>query len=462
MDEAVPAAGGAGRLRRQLSSLAVLLLTLSSLSPVVSVYGFGSDVLQHAGTGAVLLFLVGIATTVVWTMLYAELGAAYPYAGGDYVGVGTILGPAAGIATLAVWAALAAPAVAFNAQIVATYLGGVASFGSALPVTLAALLAALVVALCSVRSSAVITGLFLVVEMLTVLALIAAGLWHPVRGFAAALIHPQMLSGGRLVPASLGVMALSSVTAVYATAGGNQAIFFGEELRDPHRRMGGVIIWAGMIGALATALPVISVAMGVRHPAAIFGAAAPLSAFVTAVGGPAAGRALSAAVALATFNALIVQIMIMARLYFSLGRDGIFQGWVSTALARVYGPTGVPWAATLVIGALSGACCLLSAHFLAVLLSGLVVFTLALVSCAVWVGRRRGLTGAPGYWRSPLFPLAPVLGLALAASFLAANLADADAGRPGMAVLGAGIALALLWYWRVLRRRPGGWRPRLP
>src|SRR5579862_7630189 len=95
----------AGRLHRQLSSFGVLLLTLSCLSPVFSVYGIGSDVLQHAGTGAVVLFLLGLAAAVVWAVVYAELGSAYPYAGGDYVGVGSTLGPWAGFASLTLWAA---------------------------------------------------------------------------------------------------------------------------------------------------------------------------------------------------------------------------------------------------------------------------------------------------------------------------------------------------------------------
>ena len=96
---------GAGQLHRQLTSFGALLLTLSCLSPVFSVYGIGGDVLQHAGTGAAALFLIGIAAAVVWAVIYAELGSAYPYAGGDYVAVGTILGPWAGFASLTIWVA---------------------------------------------------------------------------------------------------------------------------------------------------------------------------------------------------------------------------------------------------------------------------------------------------------------------------------------------------------------------
>src|SRR5471032_867772 len=75
----VPGAGDANRLHRKLASFGVLLLTLSCLSPVLSIYGVGSDVLLHAGTGAAGMFICGIGVAVVWAVVYAELGSAYPY-----------------------------------------------------------------------------------------------------------------------------------------------------------------------------------------------------------------------------------------------------------------------------------------------------------------------------------------------------------------------------------------------
>src|SRR6185437_746750 len=72
-------APAAGQLHRKLNSFGVLLLTLSCLSPVLSIYGVGSDVLQHAGTGAAGLFMVGIAVAAIWAIVYAELGSAFPY-----------------------------------------------------------------------------------------------------------------------------------------------------------------------------------------------------------------------------------------------------------------------------------------------------------------------------------------------------------------------------------------------
>lgn len=456
-------ANGRGRLHQRLSSFGVLLLTLSCLSPVFSIYGVGSDVLQHAGEGAANLFLIGVAAALVWAVVYAELGSAYPYAGGDYVGVGSILGPWAGAVTLAIWAVTSGPSAAFEAKIIGDYVSELAPRIPIGLVVYGSLGLAVVISLLAVRASAVVTGLFLAVEAVAVLVLIGLGLARPERGLAGVLVHPMAVgAGGVLIPASIAVLAIGAVSAVYGTVGGNQAIYFGEELRDPHRRMGRVIIAACLIGAVATALPVIAVVIGARDFPAMVRSPAPIAAFVSQAASPLAGRALSAGVSLAIFNAMIVQVMTNARLFFSLGRDRLFPGEaINRFIAGVHHRSGAPRAATLVVGAFSAVCCLLDSHTLLVFLTGLLVYGWSLVCLAVLTGRRKGLTGQAGYWRSPLFPLAPLLGLAMAAVFTMADLNDKAAGRPSLIVLGAVVAAAVLWSELVLKRRPGGWTPAL-
>jgi amino acid transporter len=450
------------RLHRKLSSFGVLLLTLSCLSPVFSIYGVGSDVLLHAGTGAAGMFVCGIGVALVWAVVYAELGSAYPYSGGDYVGVGSILGPWAGIASLTVWAVTQGPIIAFLAKTIAIYVSDLSPAAPPTIVTFAVLAAATAIALLAVRTSALVTGIFLGVEMLAVAVLLGAGLWHPVRSLTDVVLHPVTLgTAGTLAPVAIGAMALAGVSAAYATTGGNQAISFGEELVSPHSRMGRVVILAGLIGAFTVAVPIIAVVLGARDLPSLLKSPAPFSTFVASVAGPAMGRALSAGVILAIFNALIAQMMFSARLFFSLGRDEIFHGPVNALLARVHTPSGAPRAATWVSGAIAAGCCLVSTHMLVVFTAGLTVYSLALVSFAVLVGRLRHLTGQAGYWRSPLYPLAPILGLILAVVFGIADLLDADAGRPGLLLLGTLIGAGLLWHHLVLRRRPGGWTPRV-
>ena len=448
-------------LNRRLTPFAALLLTLSCLSPVFSVYGPGAAVLRESGTGAVALFTLGIAVAAVWGMIYAELGSAYPYAGGDYVGVGSILGPAAGFACLALWALTVLPLNAYFAELVATYARQVFPATPVWPWVYGALLGALAVALLAVRASALITGAFLAIELVSVLALVIAGFAHPAAGAWTAILHPRLPTAGGAVPVGAVALGLGAVTAAFATVGGNQAIVFGEELIYPHTNMGRVLLTACLLGAIATALPVIAVAIGAADDPAIFASATPFTAYVRLVAGPWAGSALNAAVALALFNALIAQIMFSARLWFSFARDRIFPAVLNTRLATVHGASGTPRIATVTVGLLSAACCGLGAHVLLVFISGLIVYALAFASAAVLLGRIRGRTGGPDRWRSPLFPLAPVLGLIVAYAFGAADWADTSVGRPSLLILGAALAAALVWYRVVLGRRPGGWAPRL-
>ncbi len=348
----------------------MLLLTLSCLSPVFSIYGIGSDVLLHAGTGAAGMFICGIGAALVWAVVYAELGSAYPYAGGDYVGVGSILGPWAGFASLTVWAVTQGPSIAFLARTIATYVSDLEPAASPIIVTFMALGAAAAIALLAVRTSAFVTGIFLAIEILAVLVLIGAGLWHPARSLAEVVLHPVTLGvSGTMGPVAIGAMALAGVSAAYATTGGNQAIVFGEELTEPHRHMGRVILLAGLIGAFATAVPVIAVVMGADDLPSILKSPAPFSAFIASVAGPAAGHALSAGVIVAIFNALIAQIMFSARLFFSFGRDEISHPAVNAVLARVHRTSGAPRAATWAVSVIAAACCLLDTHVLIVFIS---------------------------------------------------------------------------------------------
>jgi amino acid transporter len=454
------AVASAPLLRRELSAFAVLMLTLSCLSPIQSIYGVGSDVLQHAGTGAALLFLLALLPAMAWALVYAEIASAFPYAGGDYVAVGTILGPWAGFSTLTVWMVTGFPLTALAAKFNAIYLVEVFPGLPLSATTYAVLLASILLALPKVRTSAIITGIFLAIEMLGVVALIASGLWHPTRDLAAVLREPLVTNGtGSLVQVSLGALALGAVGAAYATMGGNQAITFGEEMHEPHQKMGRVILAAASIGAVATALPVVCVVLGAHDLSTVLQSSAPISAYFTAKVGPLASRVMSGCVALAIFNATIASNMFYGRIAYSLGRDETLPQRASAWLGTIDSKSGVPRNATIAIGVVSAACCVFSTHALVTFGTGLTTFAIGLISCAVLVGRLKGLTGQHRHWRSPLFPLAPLMGFGLMIAFLVAALQDKDVGRPSVLLLTSCIGVGLLWYRFALK--PRGWHPRL-
>lgn len=72
------AASPVPRFTRSLSGFGVIVLTLSVLSPGASVLVSGGSILQQAGTGVVLAFLIGALVCFCQTSMIAELGASYP------------------------------------------------------------------------------------------------------------------------------------------------------------------------------------------------------------------------------------------------------------------------------------------------------------------------------------------------------------------------------------------------
>ena len=80
-----------------------------------------------------------------------------------------------------------------------------------------------------------------------------------------------------------------------------------------------------------------------------------------------------------------------------------------------------------------------------------------LLNLAGIAGRRRGLTGGPGTYRAPLYPLTHVVSLAGAAALAVLAWNDVASGRPGVIAVGTVIVVSLLYHALVLDRRPERW-----
>src|SRR3984885_13100682 len=96
VEVAADAAATAPKFKRTLSGLGVIILTLSVLSPGVSIFVSGGTIIQQAGSAAIVAFLLGGLINYCQTSMIAELGAAYPTAGYDYAAIGHAIGDWAG------------------------------------------------------------------------------------------------------------------------------------------------------------------------------------------------------------------------------------------------------------------------------------------------------------------------------------------------------------------------------
>ncbi len=445
----------AASLERSLGPFAVALLTLSVLSPAASVFVTGADIVHQAGTGAALAFLAGGVLTLVFTFAQAELGATFPFAGGDYAMVGQVLGPRAGFVQFGLDLLSTPVFIALTASGIALYLGGVAPGLPPIPTAIAALVLATAGAVVNIRTGAVVTGVFLAIELGALALVTLLGVAHPARGLVEVLTTPVAFAGGVAVPLTLGVAAGAVSAASWAVSGAGQAIYFGEELRDPGR-VGHLVVRITLLSIVTMVVPVLALAVGSRDLPATLAAESPFTVLIAQHAPRGVATAIGLGIAAAIFNAVMAAVICYGRWLWSSARDAVWAAPINAALVRLHPRFGSPWVATVVVGVTAMGFTLLGLKALVLLAAANGIVNWALLNWAGIVGRRRGLTGQGTAYRAPLFPLTNVVSLVAVAGLAVLTWQDAD-GRAGELIIAADIAAALAYHRFVLMRRPGGW-----
>jgi amino acid transporter len=441
-------------LHRVLGPKGVMLLTFSALSPVSGVYLGGDAILHLAGSGAAIAFILGGVIAYLLALLHAELGAAFPRAGGIYPGIGAVLGPHLAFPYLMLAVPGAFAFVAFVALGLGDYVRVLVPGLPLITVAVMGIGLAAGIAALNVRLGAWVTGLFLGVEAAALALLTGVALLHPHRSIYELLVHPVMLDGGLLKPVSFITLGLATVSGVWATGGANWAMFFGEEMQEAERGIGRVIAWVGFIAAVVIAAPLVLLLTSAEDLSGVLQAEAPVAAYLAQTGGPTVARLVSAGVIAALVNNLIASCMVFGRLLFSTGRDRIWWEPVSRLLSYLQPRLRSPMIATLIVGAIAALATLLGEKYLLIFLSG-DVSAYGLISVAVLVGRRRGVTGL--HYRAPWFPALPIFCALFTLLAVAADWMDPDAGRPSTILLSTLFLIALSYYFARLRKRPPAW-----
>jgi amino acid transporter len=437
-------------LHRTLTPLEVLFLTFSALSPSMSVFIYGDGILHMAGTGTAAAVLIGGAVAGAISFLYAELGAAFPRAGGVYPSLVGVLGPFWAFPYITMMMLIAPSLTAFSILGFADYMRVLFPALPAIPTALAGLAFAAAVAMLRVRIGAIFTAVFLGIEFAALLILSLVALLHPARSVATVLAHPVALDHASLQPVSAAMVGLATVTGVYTCGGASWALYFGEELKDAPRRIGGVIGWAGQFAALTIALPLLLVVLSAGDLKQTLAAETPVAAYMARTGGPMLTAVVSGGVVIAVLNSIVAMILSFSRFYYSTGRDGIWPKPVNTVLSHLHPGWRSPIAATGVLCLAAVALMAVGEQKLLILSSGQNIFEFVLMGAAVLVGRKLGRTGIN--FRIPLYPALPVLAILATGAFALADWLDPAAGRPSLLVLTA-LAVASLIYYRV-RGRP--------
>jgi amino acid transporter len=212
-----PASATAPTFQRSLSGFGVIVLTLSVLSPGVSIFVSGGTIVQQAGAGAVFAFLLGGFINYFQTSMSAELGSAYPTCGGDYASIGHTIADWAG-ATNYIASLVDVPLFLDTSAVgIAIYLRPLFPTLNDDVVTYATI-AVTALSMLNIQSNERITGLLLLIEVAALLLVAGVGVIHIHPNVRELLIHPMTMKDGTWVGVGLGAMALASTSASWSVA----------------------------------------------------------------------------------------------------------------------------------------------------------------------------------------------------------------------------------------------------
>ncbi|UAN03684.1 APC family permease [Achromobacter mucicolens] len=431
---------------RAPTGLSVMDATVVLVGVVVGIgiFGFPPLVAQHAHSEAVYigLWCAGGLVMLVGALCYAELGSAYPGAGGEYLYLTRAWGRRVGL--MFAWArcsVIQTGAIAVVAFIYGDYAQRLLPLGSQGPAVHAAISVVVLTGLNMIgtRYSKRLQWVFTVLTLIALAAVLIASLTAS-GGESVTAASPAPLSGN-----TAGLLGMGMVFVLLTYGGWNEAAYLSGELRDPARNMSRVLLIGTAVVTGAYVLTNIALLeifglQGLRDTPALGAEVMQLAA------GPYAAALLSltiCATALSTINGTIIT---GARVYYALGRDvprlQALAGWSARneTPVRALVVQGVITLALVALGAFSQN----SVQTMVAYTAPVFWLFMMLVAASVWRLRRLD-PDRPRPFRVPLFPLPPLLLALTCAGLVVSSAMYAGAGALiGLAVLAAGAPLMRL------------------
>ncbi|WP_417508169.1 APC family permease [Microbacterium sp.] len=317
------------QLARRLTLTDAVAIGLGSMvgAGVFSVWG---PALDAAGSG--LLIALAIAAVVAFcnATSSAQLAAVHPVSGGTYSYARTEIGPWWGF--IAGWCFVIGK-IASCAAMALTFAAYAAPEGWQLPVAILAVAALVTVNCFGVTRTALLTRILVIVSLLGLAVVVAAGFAATPTAGPAPL--PDLTAYGVLQGAGL---------LFFAFAGYARIATMGEEVTDPARNIPRAIVFAlsGAIIVYALIAVVVMQTLGADAETST----APLADVVSAAGWNALAPVVRVAAATASLGALLALITGIGRTTLAMGRESDLPPW----LAAVHPRWQVPHRAEITIG----------------------------------------------------------------------------------------------------------------
>ena len=436
------ASSSADGLRRELGLLDATMINVGTIIGSSIFLVPASIAAAFSGSfPTILVWVAGALVSLCGALCIAELGAAMPKAGGQYVYLQRAFGPLWGY--LYGWGAAVVinPAsIAFVSVGFATYLGFFVPL-SALGVKLVAVGAIVLLTLFNclgLRVGAVTQDIITVIKIAAVVALVVLCLVLP--GGSSANIQPVWPRES--LPSLIGPFGLAMILVLGAYDGWIEITYVGSELKRPGRDMPLSIL----LSTLLVGLLYIGVSVAVLYvlgQKATAGSATVAADAMKVVLGPAGGALITVAVLLSTLGCSHGMIFTAPRIPYSMALRGDFFAWAG----RLHPSRATPNTAMLVQGVWAALLALSGTYNELITYMVFVSFLFyALSSVAVLVLRRRE-PGLERPYRAWGYPVTPVV-FVLFSGYLIANtiLEDPKSASRGAALLLAG--LPVYWYCR--------------
>jgi amino acid transporter len=440
------------KLKRSIGVVGGTLLTLSCVTPASTLFVVVPDLFGSLGTATALTIAIGSLLCIAVAFCYSELGTLVPSAGGEYAIVSTMAGRLAGwlVFVLSLLVVMIVPPVI--AMGTADYLAPIVHLDPSMTGAGVMLLATLA-GLLDLRANAWITGIFLVLEVVAAGVVALLGFTHGHRG-AGSLLSMQVAGGDGHADTVTAMLVVSGLAiALFVTQGFSTAIYLSEELENPRRSVARTVLATLAISTVVILVPVAAITLGASDLKELTGG--DIGSMVTAWSNSAVGTFVSLCVALAIINAGIVMVIQNSRVLFASARDKAWPEPVNHAFSRL-GRFGSPWVATLAVGVPGAVLCFVNLDTLYGVTGVSVTGMYLLVAIAALLSRRGSHKTTPA-WRMPLWPVVPVLLIAVLAYILVQQEVDYLLWTGGIT------AVATLYWALYLRpRRDTRWLVSIP
>jgi APA family basic amino acid/polyamine antiporter len=389
------------------------------------------------------VWVLGGAIALLGALVFAELGARRPVAGGGYVYLRDAYGKLP--AFLYAWTLLlviATGAIAAVAVTFASYAASLAGLGPAarLPLAVGAIMLLSAVNYVGVKPGAITQNVLTVLKLSALAILIVAGLILATPPPAAGQLGP-VAQGGLLL-----AVGAALVPVLFAFGGWQQTNFVAEELIEPERNLPRALV-LGVVIVVAVYLLANLAYLRTLGIAGLAGSGAPAADAMDALLGAPGRSLIGAGIAVSTFGFLNLVILVSPRVYQAMARDDLFFPSLARLHPRYHTPSGAilfqaAWAIVLTLTGRYG-------DLLDYVVFGDWIF-FAAVTSTVFVFRARERSGrepATLRFRMPGFPLVPIAFMLAALYVVIGSIAS----NPGNALKGGGLILLgvpVFLFWK--------------